>query len=377
MAIDWVPFIVSFVEFFGLYVAISLSLNLEYGYTGVPNFGKVLFVAGGAALAGSLSGRMAAWLLSVDTKGDFIIFNAEIVGQIDNILASDPVFVVELVVVSLIIAAMIGALLGYVVSYPAIRLREDYLGMLMLGAAQFFQIFLRAYRPLIGGTQGILVPDPYFYWSQAGVGQRDIVAAIVMGVFALAVFLYVERLGRSPLGRTLKAVRDSEDAARSLGKNDVAMRRNVLVMASAISGMAGALFTFYSGSVGADTWTRFAWTFWPWLIVIIGGAGNNLGVTLGAFFFAIVSKGLLQIQPVLAPFVPFDVNWLQYLLFAGLLVGILLVRPQGIIPEKPTPTLGRGYLARLARGGTASPGPPGRVKRLLARLLGRKASSSP
>jgi len=357
--INLVSFGIDFVQFYALYLAISISLNLEYGYTGIPNFGLVMFIAGGAAFAGSVSGRLAAYFFAVPTHGDFITFNAQIITQVDNDILTNPVFAVEMVLVSLLVAALIGAVLGYLSSYPAIRLREDYLGMLLLGSAQFFQVVLRTYEPLIGGTQPIFVPDPYYYWAQLGTGYRDLVAAIVMSVFAIIVYMFAERMVRSPLGRKLRAIRDNETAARALGKDDVAARRRMLMIAAAIAGMAGALYTFYSASVEYDTWTRFAWTFWPFLIVIIGGAGNNAGTALGAFFFTLIYKGLEQVKFAFQPYVFFDVNWLQDFLLAGLLIAILLIRPEGILREKPTPTISRKRIASMLKGGAAGPDPPG------------------
>jgi branched-chain amino acid transport system permease protein len=351
--VDLVKFSVDFLNFYALYLAISLTLNLEFGYAGIPNFGKVLFIAGGAAFAGSISGRLAAYVYSIDTHGDFITFNARIITQVDTHLATDPMFAVEIFLLGLLIAALIGAALGYLSSYPAIRLREDYLGMLLLGSAQFFQVILRTYEPLIGGSQPIFVPDPYaFVAGLQIIGLRDVVVAFVMAGFAILVYIYAERIARSPLARTLRAVRDNEDASRAVGKDDAAFRRKVLIVASAIAAMAGALYTFYVSSVEYDTWSRFAWTFWPFLIVIVGGAGNNKGVAVGALFFALIFKGLEQAKPFLAPYVFFDPNWLQDLLFAGLLIAMLLLRPEGIIKEKSTHTLSRGRLSMIAREAT-------------------------
>lgn len=384
--VNLVSFGLSFVNFYALYLAISLTLNLEFGYAGIPNFGKVLFIAGGAAFAASISGRLAAVVLGVNQHGNFIVFNTTIILQVDTLLASNPVFAVELLVVSVLIAAGIGAILGYVSSYPAIRLREDYLGMLLLGSAQFFQVFLRTYDPLIGGAQNINVPDPYFYWISVGIGYRDLIAAVVISVFALLVFLYSERVVRSPLGRTMRAVRDNEDAARALGKDDGAIRRRILVISSAIAGMAGALFTFYIASAEYDTWTRFAWTFWPFLIVIIGGAGNNVGVAVGTFFFTLAFKGLQQIQPYVQPYIFFDVNWLQDILFASVLVLILLLRPDGIMKEKSTRTIPRKRLTGIIKkigGDSAVPEEEkkraglGRLRRLRRQAPANKPSRQP
>jgi branched-chain amino acid transport system permease protein len=348
---DLISFLTSFINFFALYLAISLSLNLEFGYAGVPNFGKVLFIAGGASVSGSISGRVAAYVLNVPTHGDFIVFNTRIMNVVDGLLPKFPWFTIELFALGLLIGAAVGAIFGFLASYPAIRLREDYLGMLLLGVAQFYQVVLRTYTPLTGGAQNIEVPDPYFYFISLGTGYRDLIAAAVVSVFAIAVFLYAERVARSPLGRTLKAVRESEDAARSLGKNDVKIRRNVLIVSSAIAGVAGTIFTFYIASVEYDTWTRITWTFWPFLIVIIGGVGNNYGVALGALFFSFVYKGLQQIQPYLQPYLFFDANWLQDLLFASLLIIILMLRPEGILREKSAPTLPKSTLRTIIGSG--------------------------
>jgi branched-chain amino acid transport system permease protein len=372
---DIVAFGLAFVNFYALYLAISLSLNLEFGYAGIPNFGKVLFIAAGASVAGSIAGRLAQYVLAVDPHRDFIVFSTTVVNDIDAVIATNPVFAVELFLISMVIGAAIGALFGYAASYPALRLREDYLGMLLLGVAQFWQVVMRTYVPLSGGAQNIAVPDPYFYWTTIGAGYRDLVAALIVSAFAVLVYLYAERVGRSPLARTLKAVREGEDAARSLGKNDAAIRRKILVVSSALAGMCGVLFTFYIASVEYDTWTRFAWTFWPFLIVIIGGAGNNFGVALGTFFFTLTLKGLEQAQPYLQPYIFFDANWLQDLLFAALLVTVLLLRPEGIIREKSAPTLPKRKLMTIVgeSGGTAEE--KGRTSRAVSRLrsaLGRK-----
>ncbi len=348
---DLVSFLTGFLNFYALYLAISLSLNLEFGYAGIPNFGKVLFIAGGAAVSGSVSGRIAAAVLNVNTHGNFIVFNTGIITQVDGLLPSHFSLVALLFALSLAIGAGVGGLFGFISSYPAIRLREDYLGMLLLGVAQFWQVVMRTYEPLTGGAQNIDVPDPYFAWISLGTGYRDLVAAVVVSVFAILVFVYAERVARSPLGRALKAVRENEDAARSLGKDDATMRRNILIVSSAIAGMAGAIFTFYIASVEYDTWTRFAWTFWPFLIVIIGGAGNNVGVAVGTFFFALLFKGLQQVQPYVQPYIFFDANWLQDLLFAGLLIGIMMLRPDGILREKSAPTLPKRKISAIIGSG--------------------------
>ncbi len=362
--INVVRFAIDFGNFYALFLAISLTLNLEFGYTGIPNFGKVLYVAAGAVVAGSVSLRLAAWVYNIDTGGDIIVNSARIVSEANTLIRGEPLFALGMILLTMFLAALIGAAFGYLSSYPAISLRQDYLGMLLLAVASFFQIFLRGYEPLIGGTQGISgIPNPYAYWSTLGVGVKDLASTLVIAGFAILVYLYLERVARSPLGRTLRAIRDNESASRALGKDDVAIRKKVLVVASAISGMAGALLTFNVLSVGADTWTRITYTFWPWVIVIIGGAGNNVGVAAGAFFFTAFAKGLELFKFRFQPYIPIDVNWFQYLAFASLLIIVLMVRPEGIVREKSTHTLSKRVLAGLAasKGGEVGIGPPSAV----------------
>ena len=343
--IDIITFLTDLGVFFTLYLIVSLSLNLEAGFAGVPNFGKVLFVAAGAAISGSVCGRLAAIILGIDTLGDFTGQTARIMPQVNAVLQNNIPLSFGLLLLGVLLALGIGGALGFLSSFPAIRLREDYLGMLLLGSAQLFQIFLGGTRDLVGGSAGIQVPD-VFKWAEA-LGVRDIAVFGVFSVFAVLVYVYLERTARSPLGRTLRAVRDNEVASRALGKDDVAIRRNVIIVASAISAMAGALLTFYAGSVGSETWTRYNWTFWIWVMVIMGGAANNAGVALGSFSFLFLFKTVdivkLRIQ------LPVDVNWIEYILFASILISVLIFRPGGILPEKSSVTLPRGTVAAIMK----------------------------
>ncbi len=357
--VDVARFAIDLLNTYALFLIVSLALNLEAGYAGVPNFGKVMFVAGGAAIAGSVCGRLAAMILGINTLGNYNGNIAIIISKVNTALSANPLLSLELLLLGIILAAGVGAVMGFVASYPAIRLREDYLGMLLLAAAQFFQLFLAGYPPFIGGTAGISVPDVFGWLVQAvghplivlpfgnEVGVRDLVLLPFLVGFAVLGYIYFETIARSPLGRTLRAVRDNEVASRALGKNDVAIRRNVIVIASAVSAMAGALLTFQVGAVGPGSWTRITWTFWIWVMVIVGGSANNLGVAVGAFLFTSLFKVLDLAKFQFSAFIPFDVNWLEYLAFASLLISFLIVRPGGIIPEKSSTTLPRQTVVNI------------------------------
>ena len=324
-------------------MAISLSLNLEFGFAGIPNFGKVLFIAGGATVAGSLGGRFATWLLNVNTMGDFIQFNPSIMPQVNVKLQNNIPLSIALLLFSLAVAAATGGAFGYVFSYPAIKLREDYLAILLLAMAQFFQIFLNNYYPLIGGSLGLELPDPYAWAGDL----RYVAATAALVIFAVLVFIYTEKIARAPLGRTLRAIRDNEISSEALGKDDVSLRRKTLITASAISGVAGALYAFYTVDVLPATYNRVVWTFWPWVMVIMGGAGSNPGVVIGVFAFWFLVKSMDIAKYAFANVIPFDVTWLEYLLIGAILIAILLIRPEGIIKEKPTPTLSKTRMRTL------------------------------
>src|SRR5260370_30094406 len=103
---------------YGLYLVVSLSLNLEAGFAGVPNFGKVMFVAAGAAVAGSISGRLAAVILGVNTHGDYNRVIATIITQFDSSLSQNAVLSIEILLLGILLPAAIGATRGFLTSYP-------------------------------------------------------------------------------------------------------------------------------------------------------------------------------------------------------------------------------------------------------------------
>ena len=343
---------------FCLYLVISLTVNLEFGYTGIPNFGKVLFVAGGGLIGGSLSYRLAVYLLGLHSN-DILASQYLFSSIINDRMASDPVFAIGIFAFMVVVAALTAGALGFLASFPAIKLREDYLGMLLLASGEFLNIFFQSYYPITGGSQGLDVPDP-LAGTVASQGLRDVSVLVVVAFFALGVYLYSERVARSPLGRTLRAVRDNEVASEALGKDNVAIRRKVLVVASAISGIAGALWVLNApyilpGQTG--TFTRTVFTFYPFVIVILGGAANNFGIVVGTLAFTGISQGIAQATTYYIKAgnsLPIDLNRIEPIAIGVLLILILMWRPQGLVPEKPTTTIPRGSLDRIVEEVKAS-----------------------
>jgi branched-chain amino acid transport system permease protein len=362
--IDLISVFIQFGILFFLYFIVSLTVNLEFGFTGIPNFGKVLFVAAGGLIAGSLSYRLALYVLNLNSS-DVIGSQALFSTDINNFIQSNPLLGFELLLFSLAVGAAVAAAVGYASSFPAIRLREDYLGMLLLAAGEFFRIFVSAYYPITGGTQGLLIPDP-IHWAVPTSGLRDVVVFGVLGISALAIYLYAERVSKSPLGRMMRAIRDNEASSEAIGKNTVGVRRNVLIIASALSGIAGVLYVLWSPAISPTTFLRTEWTFIPFVIVVLGGAANNLGVGVGTAIYIAITTIVDQARTcILANNIslPVDINAVEYVAIGILLLVVLLWRPKGLVPERPSETLPKSRLqlimdrANKALGQTNPPTP--------------------
>ncbi len=343
-------FLRDFTIFFAIYTIVALSLNLEHGFTGIPNFGKVLAVAGGAFVVGFFPGRLVAWIYNIGSAEyngllDYASsgYHVTIVNEVNKILASNAAFSITVFVITILVAGLVGAGLGYLASFPAIKLREDYLAIMLLAMGEAIRVIGHNFTPIIRGNIGALVPD-VFAW--AGEWRYLAVLFFVVAVCIL-VFFYLERLVKTPLGRTLRATRDDEDVAKTLGKNVISIRMKVIVIAAIIGSIAGALDAFKAGGVISTMYHRETWTFWPWVMVILGGAGNNLGVVSGVLLFTILRRGLDFFKGSLDAFVPFSVVWIEPLLLGIMLILILMYRPEGLIPEKSISTLKETTLGKL------------------------------
>lgn len=327
-------FIIDLLAIFAIYVIVNLSLNMEFGYTGIPNFGKVLAVGAGAFVAASIPGRIFASIAGIE--GDYITDNLLIVSEINLWLVDNIGIGFVVFFLTLGITAGVGGGIGILTSYPAIRLRGDYLAITLLAFGESIRIIGNNYTPLVGGTLGVQVPDPLSFLLDEA---RFPVATIGLVAIAVVVYVYSEKMIRSPLGRMLRAVRDNEVAAESLGKNSTHIRIKIIMVSAALAAIGGALYAFYVGGTIAFAYDRASWTFWPFLMILIGGLANNKGVIIGTLIFVTLRKFIIFFKDSLEGFVPFDVVWLDFLLLGIILLMILLYRPQGICVEKPTPTI--------------------------------------
>ncbi|MCC6023690.1 MAG: branched-chain amino acid ABC transporter permease [Thaumarchaeota archaeon] len=338
-------FLTNLIILIGIFIIISLSLNLEYGYAGIPNFGKLLAVAGGAYFVGAVSGRVLALAYGQPAGLGYIEKNLEVIGFLNNALSSSPLQSIGFLVLSIIGAAFFGGLLGYVASYPAIRLRGDYLAITLLAMGEIIWVIADNWQPLIGGSMGVRIPDP-FRWI--GSQYRPLAVLLTVLITAAIIFLYLQYLGRSPLGRVLKAMRENELSASVHGKDVVKLRTKTLIVGFAIAAISGALNSLWTVSVSPKDFERVRHTFMPWVMVIIGGAGNNIGAVIGAIIFVTLRELIVFYKYSFEAIVPFDVVWLEYLLMGIALVIVLMYRPEGLLPEKPTRTLSERRIREIA-----------------------------
>lgn len=331
-------FIMDTIAMIAIYLIATLSLNIQYGYTGIADFGKSAGVAVGAYVVGAIPGRVLMALLAIE--GDYIKDNTPIVSAINSVLSVDIALAIGTLMLGLALAAGLGALFGYVASYPVARLKGEYLAIFMLAISEAMRYIFNYYTPVVGGPYGVTVPDPFKFITSAYGGQlRLIFASVVILIISIGMFYYAERLARSPLGRTLRAIRDCDVAAEVLGKDVASYRMKIMVLSSAMAAIAGALYAFYTLYVAAIAYDRVTWTFWPWTILILGGMANNVGVVIGTILFVVVTRLIIIFKRSLEPILPFDVIWLEYILFGLMLILVLMFRPEGILPEKPTKTI--------------------------------------
>lgn len=245
-----------------IYALAAIGLNVHFGYTGLLNFGHVGFMLVGAygvaVTVATFSGPL--WLG---------------------------------VVMGLLCAVVLALILGA----PTLRLRADYLAIATIAAAEVLRYIYRSSvaAPVTGGVYGLqqfsqgfyaLSPYPPGQYGVAGISfsAGDLwVMTVAWALVALATLL-VYLLVHSPWGRVLRAIREDEDAARSLGKNIYSYKMQSLVLGGVLAALAGMLLTISFQSAQPDAYSPIV-TFYLYTLLILGGAGRVLGPVLGSVIF--------------------------------------------------------------------------------------------
>jgi len=317
---------------FGLYLIVSLSLNIEYGFGGIPNFGRALAVLMGAVAVGALVNRALMALFGIN--GDIIVASGEVKRVMNDLILQNPLIGVGFLLFVLTVAALAGAVTGALLILPSARLSEDYLAITLLAISEVFFMISYYHPDIIGGYYGTSVPD-IFAWAPSE--WRIVLFALLVIVTAAAIYILLDRILTSPYGRLLKAMREDETVVRMCGRDVMWIRVRTVALGSAVAAIAGALYSLYTLNVIATSFGRVEWTFYPFLMILLGGVGNKRGVLLGTFLFVLIKILLTTYKYELRDLfrLSFETVWLEYIIFGILMLLILLYRPEGIIKEEP------------------------------------------
>ncbi len=377
-------FNVDYLIFTAIYALFSLGLNLQWGFTGLINFGHVAFMTVGAYTTVLLSLQGVPLVLAVLAGGS------------------------------------LAALLGLLIGLTTLRLREDYLSIVTVGVSEVIRLIASNEEWLTKGTFGIQrFPLPLEHFRPTLLTRWGMVAIVTallaiayaqvwrwlrhrftaaqidlwkdaqlwtgLGFAGLGLWLYgicvtallnftsnastnglmfvailivaftywrLEVLVRSPWGRILKAIREDEEVAKALGKNVFWYKLQALMLGGFIAGVAGSLFAWQLSTVYPDTFGPIM-TFYAWTVVVLGGAGSNIGTLVGAAifwaYFTVSRFALPAIAPALHSIIPLVPERLddarlgafRLMLIGLLLIVLLMVRPQGMLGNRDELTLGR------------------------------------
>ena len=319
-------------------------------------------------------GRRRYWLTGIVVLVGYVIMRAVIDPAVEAIEAVDVTTAGFLgglgmpIIFSWIVGGVFAAGAAWVVGKISLGLRSDYLAIATLGISEIIIYFLKFEEWLTRGVKNVTgLPRPVPYeidlkqstafqsWASGFNMSIETAASITVklcyaGLFSvvLLVVLYLSEVAlRSPWGRMMRAIRDNETAAAAMGKNVTSRHLQVFILGSAVVGVAGAMLTTLDGQFNPPTYQPLRFTFLIWVMVIIGGSGNNWGAVLGGFiiwFFWIEAEPIgLWLMGALTSGMAAD-HWLRLhliesaahmrLLTMGLvLLLVLRFAPRGLIPE--------------------------------------------
>ncbi|MFZ2088350.1 MAG: branched-chain amino acid ABC transporter permease [Desulfobaccales bacterium] len=264
----------------GIYIILAVSLNLIIGYAGQVSLGHAAFFGIGA-YASTLA--VLSW-------------------QVSYPLAA-------------LTAILFTGLCGLALGLPTLRLKEDYLAIVTLGFGVILDLFMRNLE-ITGGPDGIVgIPSPVIL----GLSFRDpVLYLLLVGLGVAVTLLFTYMLVTSYHGRALKAIRDHEITAQVMGINSPAYKVAIFALAAALAGLAGSLFAHYIKHINYESFGLHT-SIMILCMVVLGGMGSILGSVAGAIILTFLPETLRQFHAY------------QDLIYGGLLVALLIWRPQGLL----------------------------------------------
>jgi branched-chain amino acid transport system permease protein len=272
----------------GIYMILTLSLNLAVGYTGLANLGHAAFSCVGAYASSLLALKcgVSPWI-------------------------------------GLLVGACTAAILGVVVAAPSLRLKGDYLALATFGLGVIVYSVAKNWTGLTRGPMGLPgIPGFSVFGFQLSAVWMYL---ILVTAFVLVTFFVIRRVVTSPFGRILRGIREDETAALAMGKNVNRYKIIVFVIGAFFAGIAGSLYAHYITFIDPSSFTVME-SITILLMVVFGGMGSLAGSFVGAAVLVILPELLRFVgmpSSVAAP--------LRQMIYGLLLVVLMLARPQGIL----------------------------------------------
>ena len=273
------------------------------------------------------------------------------------------------IILSWPVGGLLAAIAAWMIGKISLGLRSDYLAIATIGVSEIIIFTIKNEDWLARGVKNVIgLPRPvpyeidlqqntnFIYWSQyLGMDVVDASSIFVKLCYSLLftlvlIILYwlCEKALKSPWGRMMRAIRDNEVAAEAMGKDVKSRHLQVFILGSAVCGIAGAMLVTLDGQLTPTNYHPLRFTFIIWVMVILGGAGNNLGSILGGFiiwFFWVEVEyiGLFLMDILTSGFADdnaFRIHmlnsaaYMRYLTLGLILVLVLRFNPRGLIPEK-------------------------------------------
>ena len=274
----------------GIYIILSLSLNLILGYTGLPAFGHAAFSCVGAYTSSLLALQygISPWI-------------------------------------GLILGACLAALLGLVIGLPSLRLKGDYLALATFGSAVIVYSVAKNWVSLTRGPLG-LPGIPGF--NLFGFPLNSIISYLILvALFVLLAYAAIWRIVSSPFGRVLRGIREDEIATLAMGKDVDRHKLQVFITGAFFAGIAGSLYAHYITFIDPSSFTVME-SITILLMVVFGGMGSLAGSFTGASVLVILPELLRFLGLPSAIAAP-----LRQMIYGLLLVILMLKRPQGLVGE--------------------------------------------
>lgn len=272
----------------GIYIILTLSLNLIVGYTGLAALGHIAFACVGAYTSSllALNFSISPWI-------------------------------------GLLIGAILAAVLGIIIGYPSIRLKGDYLAIATFGLGIIVYSIAKNWISLTRGPMGLPgIPQFLFFGYEISNVWSYL---ILVSVFVVITYFAIRNITNSPFGRILKGIREDEIATMAMGKNINRHKLIVFVVGAFFAGIAGSLYAHYITFIDPSSFTVME-SIAVLLMVVFGGMGSLKGSFIGA--------SVLVIFPELLRFLgmPSSIAAPMRQMIYGLLLIILMIwRPQGLM----------------------------------------------